>query len=151
MPPIKNNIQHFNIRVYGLWINSRNEILTTVEKIRNSLFIKFPGGGLEFGEGILDCLKREWKEELGREYISAEHYYTSDFFQQSLFNPYHQVISIYYLVTDDENLPLIPPKNDQLVTEFRWLPIKAGLVENITLPIDKVAAKKILDKSSKII
>ena len=28
---------------------------------------KFPGGGMEFGEGTIDCIKRECMEEFGEE------------------------------------------------------------------------------------
>ncbi len=53
-PPTK-----FTIRVYGLFTNDQNEILITDEFQLNTQMTKFPGGGLHFGEGTMDCLKRE--------------------------------------------------------------------------------------------
>lgn len=60
--------------------------------------LKFPGGGLEWGEGIADALKREFREELGAEIDLLRHFYTTDFFQISAFNSQQQIISVYYLV-----------------------------------------------------
>ena len=88
----------FNIRVYGLWINDRQEILLSDERMGDFRFTKFPGGGLEFGEGLHDGLKREWREELGVEIEIIDHFYTTDFFQSSAFHTETQIISIYYLV-----------------------------------------------------
>jgi len=42
---------------------------------------KFPGGGLQFGEGTIDCIKREFREELGCEIGVLKHFYTTDYFQ----------------------------------------------------------------------
>ena len=53
----------FVIRVYGIIINNRNEILVSDEFQFNIKMTKFPGGGLHFGEGPEDCLRREFKEE----------------------------------------------------------------------------------------
>src|SRR5882762_1062159 len=86
----------FNLRVYGVLINENNDILVSDEYIRGNYYTKFPGGGLEFGEGTRDCLKREFKEEMDVEV--TDHLYTTDFFQMSAFNPEHQIISIYYYV-----------------------------------------------------
>ena len=57
----------FNVRVYGLLINDRSEVLISREIIQGMRVTKFPGGGLEFGEGIEDGLKREFIEELSLE------------------------------------------------------------------------------------
>src|ERR1700729_3215153 len=86
----------FTIRVYGLLIDDKKRVLVSDEYIRGAYYTKFPGGGLEFGEGTRDCLKREFKEEMDLEVRIGDHLYTTDFFQMSAFNPEHQIISIYY-------------------------------------------------------
>src|ERR1700759_2553003 len=86
----------FNLRVYGILIRDNGDILVSDEYIRGNYFTKFPGGGLEFGEGTRDCLKREFKEEIDLEVEVGDHIYTTDFFQMSAFNSQHQIISIYY-------------------------------------------------------
>jgi 8-oxo-dGTP diphosphatase len=73
-------------------------LLVSDEFIRGGYFTKLPGGGLEFGEGTRDCLRREFMEETGLEVEVCEHIYTTDFFQISAFNNKDQIISIYYRV-----------------------------------------------------
>ena len=94
----------FNIRVYGILINDKKQVLVADEYVRGGLYTKFPGGGLEFGEGTRDCLKRELKEELGIEAAIGDHVYTTDYFQMSAFRPDDQIISIYYFAKHLEEL-----------------------------------------------
>jgi|SRR5690606_8463454 8-oxo-dGTP diphosphatase len=123
----------FNIRVYGIWLD-HNHIWLSKERIRNQEIIKFPGGGLEFGEGTIDCLIREWKEELNLDIQVLEHFYTTDYFQPSAFDT-SQVISIYYLVSVP-NPPEVICNSNANECLFA-LPIQE-LSENVfSLPIDK--------------
>lgn len=125
----------FNIRVYGICIQD-GQLLVIREKIRGRWFTKLPGGGLELGEGIQDCLKREWMEELGQEIEVTEHFYTTDFFQPSAFDD-SQVISVYYLVKARSGLAkIIEP-----AMELLWLPIAEISEESFDLPIDKVVGR----------
>ena len=150
----------FNIRVYGILVNNNKQVLVSDEYIRGNYYTKFPGGGLEFGEGPRDCLKREFKEEMGLDVEIIEHLYTTDFFQMSAFNPEHQIISIYYLVKALEEIkaPIreklfdfderqIAVYNDTGETEtFRFIDWKVFSSESVTLPIDKVAARLVKEK-----
>src|SRR5437870_3893136 len=88
----------FNVRVYGLLLTIQKEILVAEEKRYNTFILKFPGGGLQFGEGTMEAVKREFKEELNIEIEIIRHFYTTDFFVPSAFNNKQQVISIFYLV-----------------------------------------------------
>src|SRR5436189_3652887 len=85
-----------SVRVYGILLDESRQVLVSDEFIRGSYYTKFPGGGLEFGEGTRDCLKREFMEEMSLQVDVGEHIYTTDFFQLSAFNPAHQIVSIYY-------------------------------------------------------
>lgn len=87
----------FNVRVYGILIYD-GAVLVSDEYIKNNTITKLPGGGLEFGEGIKDCLVREFKEELSLDIEVTEHFYTTDFFVTSAFDTNSQVISVYYMV-----------------------------------------------------
>lgn len=69
----------FVIRVYGILINKNAEVLLTHEKEEGNVFTKFPGGGLEFGEGLRECLVREFLEETQQRVEVMEHFYTTDF------------------------------------------------------------------------
>lgn len=149
----------FNIRVYGILINEKKQVLVADEYIRGSYYTKFPGGGLEFGEGTRDCLKRELKEELGIDCEIGEHLYTTDYYQQSVFNPEHQIISVYYFVKQlepikvpirkelfdfDETQMKVYQKTGETET-FRFIDWENFSEQSVTFPIDKVVAKMIRD------
>ena len=104
-------MDRFNIRVYGLLINEKKQLLVSDEWIRGKYYTKFPGGGLEFGEGTRDCLKREFMEEMGLLVEVGDHIYTTDFYQQSAFNNAHQILSIYYFATPLEAIK-VPLRNE---------------------------------------
>lgn len=143
----------FNVRVYGLLFDEQQRLLVSDEFIRGSYITKLPGGGLEFGEGTRDCLKREFMEETGLEVTVGEHVYTTDFFQISAFNREHQIISIYYRVYSsqlDQLLVKTAPfdfspeqvSNPQGESEvFRWVTWQELKPETLTLPIDQVVIR----------
>ncbi len=137
----------FNIRIYGIIINDEKKILVADEKRFGISFTKFPGGGLEFGEGTIDCLKRECLEELGQEIEVSEHFYTTDFFQESAFNKNHQLISIYYLIkTIKPFIEVIPETCLPEKESFRWIPLKDLSADIFRFPIDKIVAEKLKEK-----
>lgn len=125
--------KRFNVRVYGIWIHEE-KLLINEERIHGRTIIKFPGGGLDLGEGIIECLIREWKEELGLDIEVLEHFYTTDFFQPSAFDD-SQVISIYYRVRSKK----IPSEIINYVANERtyWKDISEVNADTFHLPIDK--------------
>jgi len=141
------DVKKFNVRVYGICFNEKKEVLVADELIKGMEITKFPGGGLEFGEGTLDCIKREFVEETGQEIEVLKHFYTTDFFVASAFHPDNQVISIYYLV----KLKAAPkfevkqkrfdfPERKDNVFVFRWLPFEKINENEFTFAIDKKVA-----------
>ncbi len=141
-------IKHFNIRVYGLVINNAGEVLLSDEYVLDQKMTKFPGGGLQFGEGPEDCIVREAREELGQEVEILEHFYTTGFFQRALFFEDHQLISIYYRIQLTQPVKLktseIPFDFPELVNgsqSFRWAKIKSLENEDLTFPIDRHVLK----------
>jgi ADP-ribose pyrophosphatase YjhB (NUDIX family) len=144
----------FNIRVYGIMINEKQQVLVTDEIVRGMYITKFPGGGLEPGEGTRDCLKREFREEMNLEVAIGDHIYTTDYYQVSAFNPDHQIISIYYYATPLEaiTVPIREIEFDfdeaqmkvydklQEVETFRFIDKENFSKESVTLPIDKIVA-----------
>lgn len=140
----------FNIRIYALLLNpEKNQILVTDEIRFNQSFTKFPGGGLEFGEGISEGLAREWMEETGLSLENPKLFYLNDFFQVSAFNPKDQIISVYYLISCPD-ISRLPTKNQRFDFEtfvegaqiFRWVDLQA-LPEQLNFPIDQVVARKL--------
>lgn len=138
-------MKKFNVRVYGILINERQEVLLSDECRFGFSFTKFPGGGLEWGEGLKDAVKREFQEEFQLEIEVGEQFYVNTFFQQSAFNEEDQIISFYFLVEakskikiHEHNLPL------NLEGEFlRWQAISKLKQEMLNFPIDKLVAEKI--------
>jgi 8-oxo-dGTP diphosphatase len=150
----------FNIRVYGILINEKKQVLVSDEFIRGEYYTKFPGGGLEFGEGTRDCLKREFKEEMDLKVQIEDHIYTTDYFQISAFNPEHQIISIYYFAKPLESIK-VPLRNEEFdfdedqmkiynekneIETFRFVDWNNFSAESVTLPIDKIVASIIKEK-----
>jgi 8-oxo-dGTP diphosphatase len=150
----------FNVRVYGILFDENNRLLVSDEYIRGGYYTKFPGGGLEFGEGTRDCLKREFMEEMSLDVSVGEHIYTTDFFQMSAFNPEHQIISIYYFVKaleditvpirtspfdfDEAQLRIYGQTNE--IETFRFINWQDVSDQDVTLPIDKYVVRLLKDK-----
>lgn len=150
----------FNIRVYGILINEHRQVLVSDEYIRGNYYTKFPGGGLEFGEGTRDCLKREFMEEMDLAVETGDHIYTTDFFQMSAFNPQHQIISIYYFVKpleeiqvplrtkpfdfDEQQMTVYHEKKE--TETFRFINWEDFSSEVVSLPIDKIVADMLKSK-----
>jgi ADP-ribose pyrophosphatase YjhB (NUDIX family) len=141
----------YNIRAYALIIHE-GKILLTDELRMGTRMTKFPGGGHEWGEGLLETVKRECIEELAQELISAEHFYTTDFFVASAFREEDQMISVYYKVA----LPH-PEKIETCETVFgfkeecdgaqifRWIALDKLTPEQLTYPIDKRVVELLLE------
>ena len=138
-------MSYFNVRVYGLLINEEQEVLLSDEFEVGRYFTKFPGGGLEFGEGLIDGLKREFVEECNAEIEVVSHFYTTDFYEKSSFND-SQVISIYYLVKPVKPLELnfkcqVFDFDEGLSQCFRWKKISELTEEDVTFRTDKTVVK----------
>ena len=136
-------MKRFNIRVYGLCVDEGKILLS--DEVRFGIkMTKFPGGGLEFGEGIEAALRREWMEELKATIEVGEILYTNPFLQHSAFNPNDEIIAMYFRVKvlgkltgkfsesiqDFEDI-----QGDQQV--FRWANLRTLTPEDLTFPIDQ--------------
>ena len=145
----------FNIRVYGVLKNEENAVLVSDELIRGQYYTEFPGGGLEYGEGTRDCLRREFMEEMNLKVEVGDHIYTTDFFQVSAFHPDHQIVSIYYWVKALEpiqaRISTTPFHFDEAqmlnynqhneTESFRFIDWHELSEESVTLPIDKIVVR----------
>ena len=150
-----------SLRVYGILIGENKKVLVSDEFIRGGLYTKFPGGGLEFGEGTRDCLKREFKEEMDLDIQVGDHIYTTDYFQMSAFHPGDQILSIYYFAHPLE--PIKVPLRDKpfdfdekqmavyketgTTETFRFIEWNDFSEASVTLPIDKIVARMLKEKS----
>ncbi|HKL72297.1 MAG TPA: NUDIX domain-containing protein [Marinilabiliaceae bacterium] len=131
----------FNLRVYGICITNKH-VLVCDEIFMGKAMTKFPGGGLEYGEGTIDCLKREFKEEFDLEIEVGNHFYTTDYFQKAQYFKKTQLISIYYRINilkpkkiPLSNQPIVADKNSP--QNLRFAPLDLINQKDLTFPIDQ--------------
>lgn len=143
--------QRFNVRVYGLLIKDQNQVLISRETYNGMRLTKFPGGGLEFGEGVEDALKREFREELGLEVEAERLFYINEFLQISAFDPKDQLLAIYYLIrpASSASSRWANIANSALSQEehvaFEWVMINQLGEAKLSFPVDKIVAGKLMD------
>lgn len=133
-------LSSFNVRAYAICENG-NKILALYEYHKNQIYCKLPGGGVEFGEGILDCLHREFLEELNVKIEIIEHLYTQEHFVESIIDDGRQILLIYYIVkiVNLEDMKI----NTSDISRLEWIDVN----ENpFVLPIDKIALSKYREK-----
>jgi 8-oxo-dGTP diphosphatase len=140
----------FNLRVYALIIDEQNRILLSDEFRFGHFFTKFPGGGVEANEGIIDALRRELQEELAAEMLDSSFFYVNDFLQFSAFDPTQQLIAFYYLVQlkDPGKLGTMPysiPFQEETEKQ-RWVHIHELKDQDFTFPIDQLVLVKLKEK-----
>jgi 8-oxo-dGTP pyrophosphatase MutT (NUDIX family) len=141
-------LKHFNIRVYAIILNDEGQLLLSDEYVLDRHMTKFPGGGMHFGEGPADCLRREAMEEFGQALEITGHFYTTHFFQQALYYPDHQLISIYYKAQFPEPIgfrvsetPFDFPPGINGSQSFRWASLQTLMEEELSFPIDRIALR----------
>lgn len=148
-------VDSFTIRVYGVLLDSQKRLLLSDEYIRGNYFTKLPGGGMEFGEGTRDCLKREFMEETGLDVTIGDHIYTTDYYQVSAFNKKNQIVAIYYYAYANEPINVVTktkpfdftpeqvadPQGQSEV--LRWVEWDDLSVDTVHLLTDKIAIRMI--------
>lgn len=135
-------IDNINVRVYACVVKDK-KVLTLFEEYAGEPLMKFPGGGLEYGEGLTDCLKREFEEELNVNIEIVQHLYTQEDFLVSRFKENEQLLTIYYMVNiiNEEDFIILDP----CIEKIDWISIDS--TENpFSLPIDKIVFDKLKEK-----
>ena len=128
-------IDKINVRVYAM-ILKNGKVMVLHEEYVGEQLMKFPGGGLELGESVLECVQRELEEELNIKVKNIQHLYTQEDFLVSKFRNNEQLLSIYYLaeMVDENELLILDP----CIEKIEWVSLNTE--ENpFPLPIDKVA------------
>ena len=156
-------VSRFNVRVYMLlYDESFTRLMLSDEIVKGEYYTKFPGGGLEYGEGILECLHREAKEELGQEVDVLNQFYTSEIFQTSKFAPEDQLVCVYYqccLAKNEQGqrLPVFRLSTQKFgfvekrerEESFRWQEIDSLQEEDVSFDLDRKVVKRLLEDARK--
>ncbi len=154
------NITRFNIRVYILLLDEKQDsLLLSDEIVDGGHYTKFPGGGLEYGEGILDCLHREALEEFGQDVEVLRQFYTSENFVESQFVQGDQIICVYYecRLLPDENGRRLPRfriaerpydfvEFREREESFRWRRLDEIEPAEMSLPLDREVLARLLEE-----
>jgi 8-oxo-dGTP pyrophosphatase MutT (NUDIX family) len=94
---------------------------------------------------MIECLIREFKEEVNIAIEVVSHFYTTDFYQQSGFRKTDQLIAIYYKVKSLEDTNMIRLEEFDIENngrieqqQFEWVALDALTTDMVTFPVDKV-------------
>lgn len=143
-------IDKFNIRVYGIWLYE-GKILLSHENIDGFRMVKLPGGGLELGEGPVDGLVREFREELDIDIEIVSQLHVTENFIQSNFRKNEQVIAIHYMVNSKQyraswstKQPTRVGRSNQL--RFEWHVFDREVLDRLTFEMDRQAIERLLDQ-----
>lgn len=133
--------KRFNIRVYGILVNERNELLLSDETYKGQAFTKFPGGGLCLGEGPEAGLHREFLEEadlhirIDRLVHVTGNCIASAFDQTQVIGIYYQVRNLHEPDLDFREVPQDPTQKQI----YRWVPLERMSDSMLTFEMDRAA------------
>lgn len=112
------------VRVCGLLVEDDAILLAQIHSpITESLIWTPPGGELQFGEHLQDCVKREFSEETNLKIKTRNLAHINELVEP----PYH-ALEFYFTVSRKEGEPEIgsDPElswNQQLLKDLKWIPL----------------------------
>lgn len=102
------------------------------------------------GEGVVECLIREFYEEMNVKITPSYLFHVTESLQISSFYPKDQVIALYYIVLGDDANSIDTSKKLEDIKEneeaFEWVSLKDFRKEMLTFESDREAAGKLFDK-----
>ena len=139
----ENTTQYSYTGVYGIYI--KDEAVLLIKKSRGPYegMYDLPGGGIETGETIEECLKREFVEEVGCEITSqiflSENEYTTENYRGKPFRHF----GTYFIVSlSSDKIKTVADGEDSLGAEF----IDLNILDEIKIsPIAKPMIEKAIN------
>lgn len=139
----------FNSRVYVFILSDQGRIMGMKEHWHGVDLNKLPGGGQNLGEGMLECLDREIREEFSLwTPLEYHHLYTPTHCFSSRFRPEEQLILNYFHTgehTSERAWELNPAEGENLLG-IEWLPLEPESAQWFTLETDRNAFLALLKK-----
>ncbi len=134
------------LRVYGFLEDASGSLLIAFERFQGMPLIKFPGGGIEWGESHQQALCREFKEELGLDIQVGACLFFNDFAVQSAIDPEVQVQSFFYEVLPVGAWPKLETSEIREVPDaegerFVWVPATEMKGIPFTFEIEQAASR----------
>lgn len=128
MDPGINNVygNRLRVRVCGLYWRDDRLLMVRHSGFAGGDLWAPPGGGLEFGESVAECLQKEFREETGLHVAAGRFLFGCEF----LHDPLH-AIELYFEVAgtggrlikgDDPELPMIKEVKFMTATEIAAIP-----------------------------
>lgn len=84
--------------------NNKNQILFQIVEDGEKMFLRCPGGGIEFGETALEAIQREIKEELHTDLIDAQQIGIIESFFEFNGQSLHEIVFIFKGEINDKSL-----------------------------------------------
>jgi 8-oxo-dGTP diphosphatase len=132
-------IKRFNARCYAFIVSTQNKVLVMNERWKGADLQKLPGGGLELGEGMIECLEA-WQPLTWKHHYVPTHCFTSQF------RPDEQLILNYFLAdqrVEQSQWRIIP--EDENLLGMQWLPLENASAQWFTLESDRDAFTKLVE------
>lgn len=129
------------IGTYGVVVDKKKILLVMKKKGPYRGLLDLPGGGLEFGESILEALKREFIEEVCLSIDDIE--WLDNMTHCSVTKEYGKPVEFYHIGLIYKIRHFITVKNCQADEEFNWYDV-SSLQDNQLSPFATIALKKFL-------
>ena len=141
-------MKRYTHRIYGFLQRPTGEVLVALERFKGRPLIKFPGGGLEWGESHAECLIREFQEELNLDIHVGDCVFFNDFPVISAFDADVYVQAFFYRVKALEDTGLealdvvdtweVPQENGE---QFMWVKPEDLDPARFTYAIEQAASR----------
>ena len=157
-----NPLGKFNVRVYMLVVRTlssgHRQVLVSYERLPMGAVMKFPGGGLEWGECVAACVRREALEELRQPIEVGPLVHVSQQTHVSSFDANHQIIAVHHeaqllgpvTFDDDGELEDVRGKRVPMMHQrLGWRDIESLAADEFHFASDREAWKAWRDRKGK--
>jgi 8-oxo-dGTP diphosphatase len=141
-------MKRYTHRIYGFLQRPTGEVLVALERFKDRPLIKYPGGGLEWGESHAECLIREFQEELSLDIRLGDCVFFNDFPVISAFDTDVYVQAFFYRVEAVNEAAVeaiatvdtweVPAENGE---QFKWVRPEDLDPARFTYAIEQVATR----------